>query len=164
MNTQTRTFEWQDPEAGFEAAATMRGIDYLNAMSDGTLPLSPLVKTLDFKVEEITLGKAIFSFIPQAFHYNPIGSVHGGVLSALLDSAMGCTLHSILEAGSIYTTLELKVNFLKAANIQSGKLYATGHLIHTGRTTALVEATITDEQGKVYAHGTSTCLIKNQTK
>lgn len=164
MIKQSRTIEWEDPEAGFEAVKNMSGMDYLNAMSAGSLPLSPLVRTLDFQVESIERGKVVFSFIPQGFHYNPIGSVHGGVLSSLLDSAMGCTLHSVLEAGSIYTTLELKVNFLKAATIHSGKLFATGNLIHSGKTTALAEAKITDEHGKVFAHGTSTCLIKRTNK
>jgi uncharacterized protein (TIGR00369 family) len=164
MIKQSRTIEWEDPEAGFEAVKNKSGMDYLNAMNAGSLPLSPLVRTLDFRVESIEKGKVVFSFIPQGFHYNPIGSVHVGVLSSLLDSAMGCTLHSVLEAGSIYTTLELKVNFLKAATIHSGKLLATGKLIHTGQTTALVESTITDEQGRIFAHGTSTCLIKSINK
>lgn len=155
----SRTFHWEDTAKGLEAAAKLSGLDYLNAMSLGTLPFSPLVKTLDFTVESIEKGKVIFGFTPGEFHYNPLGSVHGGVISALLDSAMGCTLHSILEAGSGYTTLELKTNFLKAVTTATGPLKAIGHIIHAGSRTALVEAKLTDEQGKIYAHGTSTCLI-----
>lgn len=153
-----RTFTWEDTTKGL-AAAAMSGLEFLQAVSAGTLPLSPLVRTLDFTVTHIEKGKVSFSFIPQEFHYNPLGSVHGGVLSALLDSAMGCTLHSILEAGSGYTTLELKTNFLKAVTIGSGTMTATGKIIHTGNRTALLEATLTDDQGKIFAHGTSTCLI-----
>lgn len=155
----SRTFHWEDTAKGIEAITGISGLDYLNAMYAGTLPLSPLVKTLDFKVNSIEKGKVIFSFSPQEFHYNPLGSVHGGVISALLDSAMGCTLHSVLEAGSGYTTLELKTNFLKAITIKTGLLKATGKILHIGSRTALLEAEIRDDAGKVYAHGTSTCMI-----
>ncbi len=155
----SRTFHWDDTIKGREKIAQLSGLDFLQAMNDGTLPFSPLVKTLDFTVETVEKGRVSFSFQPAEFHYNPLGSVHGGVLSALLDSAMGCTLHSVLEAGLSYTTLELKTNFLKAANIHSGKLTATGKIIHLGNRTALLEAELTDEQGRIYAHGTSTCII-----
>jgi uncharacterized protein (TIGR00369 family) len=155
----SRTFHWEDTAKGVEVITGMSGLDYLNAMHAGTLPLSPLVQTLDFKVNSIEKGKVVFSFAPQEFHYNPLGSVHGGVISALLDSAMGCTLHSVLEAGSGYTTLELKTNFLKAITIKAGLLKATGKILHIGSRIALLEARITDDAGKIYAHGTSTCMI-----
>jgi uncharacterized protein (TIGR00369 family) len=155
----SRTFHWEDTSKGIEAITSIAGLDYLNAMHAGFLPLSPLVKTLDFGVDQIEKGKVVFSFLPQEFHYNPLGSVHGGVISALLDSAMGCTLHSVLEAGKGYTTLELKTNFLKAITIKTGLLKATGKILHIGSRTALLEADITDSSGKIYAHGTSTCLI-----
>jgi uncharacterized protein (TIGR00369 family) len=155
----SRTFHWEDTTKGIEAITNISGLDYLNAMQAGTLPLSPLVKTLDFGVDQIERGKVVFSFSPQEFHYNPLGSVHGGVVSALLDSAMGCTLHSFLEAGHGYTTLELKTNFLKAITIKTGLLKATGKILHLGSRTALLEADITDSSGKIYAHGTSTCMI-----
>lgn len=156
---RSRTIYWDNPVEGLGQAKEMPGLAYLNAMSSGQLPLSPLVATLDFKVEQVTRGAVIFSFEPQEFHYNPIGSVHGGVISAILDSAMGCTLHSILDSGAGYTTLELKVNFLKAVTIKAGRLKATGKIIHSGSRTALLEASLTDEAGTVYAHGTSTCMI-----
>jgi uncharacterized protein (TIGR00369 family) len=155
----SRTFHWEDTARGLEAAGQLSGLDYLNAMSAGSLPLSPLVKTLDFTVDSIEKGKVTFGFTPQEFHYNPLGSVHGGVISALLDSAMGCTLHSVLAAGSGYTTLELKTNFLKAVTTATGPLKAIGRIIHAGSRTALLEAELVDEKGKIYAHGTSTCLI-----
>jgi uncharacterized protein (TIGR00369 family) len=155
----SRTFHWDDTSKGINAIASISGLEYLNAMHAGELPLSPLVKTLDFKVEHIEKGKVAFSFSPQEFHYNPLGSVHGGVISALLDSAMGCTLHSVLEAGNGYTTLELKTNFLKTITIKTGLLKATGKILHIGSRTALLEAEITDDAGKIYAHGTSTCMI-----
>ena len=155
----SRTFHWEETSKGIEAISSISGLDYLNAMQAGTLPLSPLVKTLDFAVDQIEKGKVVFSFSPQEFHYNPLGTVHGGVISALLDSAMGCTLHSVLEAGYGYTTLELKTNFLKAITMKTGLLKATGKVLHAGSRTALLEAVVTDNTGKIYAHGTSTCMI-----
>jgi len=154
-----RTFHWEDPMKGAKEAMTMAGLDYFQAMNDKKLPFPPLLNTLDFKVKSIEKGKAVFTFEPQEFHYNPIGTVHGGVISAILDSAMGCSIHSLLPAGTGYTTLELKVNFLKAITIKSGELKAVGKVIHSGSRTALVEAQLTDKNNTIYAHGTSTCMI-----
>jgi len=156
---RSRTITWKDPMEGAGKAMTMSGLDYLQAMTDGEIALPPLLHTLDFAAEHFEKGEAIFSFEPQEFHYNPIGSVHGGVISAILDSAMGCTLHSTLEVGVGYTTLELKVNFLKGVTIKTGKLQAVGKVIHAGRSTALVEAQLIDRNGTVYAHAVSTCMI-----
>jgi len=155
--SKERTFHWQTPSS--QASAQMSGIDFLQAMLDGKLPASPLVYTLDFKAETFEEGTAIFSFIPQEFHYNPIGTVHGGVISSILDSAMGCSLHSLLPAATTYTTLELKVNFIKGVTIAAGKLTATGRVIHAGNRTAVLEAQLTGADGKLYAHATSTCMI-----
>lgn len=154
-----RTFQWDNPLEGAKQALTMSGLDYLQAMGEGKIPFPPLLHTLDFRPTHLEKGKVIFSFQPQEFHYNPIGSVHGGVISAILDSAMGCTLHSVLEAGSGYTTLELKVNFLKAVTNKIEELHAVGKIIHAGGRTALVEAQLIDKDNTVYAHGVSTCLI-----
>lgn len=156
---RSRQINWDDPEAGAKQALQMTGLAYLEAMRDHHLPLPPLLHTLDFNVEHIEEGRVVFSFIPQEFHYNPIGTVHGGVISAILDLAMGCTLHSLLTAGRAYTTLELKVNFLKAITLKTGLLKAMGKVIHLGGKTALVEAQLIDEKGTVYAHGVSTCLL-----
>jgi uncharacterized protein (TIGR00369 family) len=154
-----RTIRWEDPMKGAKQALTMAGLDYFEAMNEGRLPFPPLLQTLDFKVENIRAGEAVFTFQPQEFHYNPIGTVHGGVISAILDSAMGCSIHAQLPAGMGYTTLELKVNFLKAITIKTGELRAIGKVIHAGRRTALVEASLVDHTGTIYAHGTSTCMM-----
>ena len=161
MTKRSRTIQWEDPLRGATEAKGMSGFDYLKSMSDGGLPLPPLLYTLDFKVESLERGQAIFSFEPQEFHYNPIGTVHGGVISAILDSAMGCSLHSLLPAGTGYTTLELKVNFLKSITIRTGLLKAVGKVIYSGSKTALTEAQLIDSTGTIYAHGLSTCLIFN---
>jgi len=154
-----RTFTWEDPKIGAEKAKTLTGIDYLKAMKEGLLPPPPVIEMMDFSLEEIRTGNVTFSFIPKEFHYNPIGTVHGGVISTLLDSAMGCTLHSILDQGTGYTTLELKINFMKAVTTSTEKLIASGKIIHSGKSTALVEAHLKDENGAIYAHAVSTCMI-----
>ncbi|MBO9675663.1 MAG: PaaI family thioesterase [Sphingobacteriaceae bacterium] len=156
---RSRTITWDDPMKGAKEAMQMDGIAYLQAMSSNKLPLPPLLYTLDFSVSLIETGNVVFEFTPQEFHYNPIGTVHGGVITAILDSAMGCSVHSLLPAGKGYTTLELKVNFLKAITIKTGKLKTLGKVINLGGRTALVEAQLLDEHDTVYAHAVSTCLI-----
>ena len=163
-NKRERTFSWGNPLEGAAKAMYMNGTEYLQAMTDGSLPLPPVMHTLDFHVGGLTPGSVTFVFTPQEFHYNPIGTVHGGVISAILDSAMGCSLHSLLPAGTGYTTLELKVNFLKAVTIQSGELKAVGKVISKGSRTALTEAQLLDNAGNIYAHAVSTCLIMQVKK
>jgi len=154
-----RTVEWQDPSDGARAALKMTGMEYLKSMWNGTLPFPPLLQTLDFEVLDSAPGNIIFRFQPEEFHYNPIGTVHGGVISAILDSAIGCSIHSLLPAGKGYTTLELKVNFLKAVTIKSGRMKTTAKVIHIGARTALAEAQLLDENEQIFAHAVSTCMI-----
>ena len=158
-----RVYSWSNPLEGVELSKDLSGLDYLRAIKRGEAPASPLIHTLDFSMGELEAGSVGFYFEPQEFHYNPNGSVHGGVITAILDSAMGCTLHSLLPKGMVYTTLELKINFLKMVRANSGVLTATGKMIHLGNSTPLVEASLTDESGKKYAYGVSTCmLLKNE--
>lgn len=154
-----RTFTWSDPHISAKTAHSMSGLDYLKAMERGELPPPPIVEALDLGKINVEEGQVTFEFVPAEFHYNPIGSVHGGVISTILDSAMGCTLHSLVPQGTAYTTLELKVNFLRAITIKTGALLCAGKVIHLGSKTALLEAQIVDKDGKVYAHGVSTCLL-----
>jgi uncharacterized protein (TIGR00369 family) len=156
---RTKTIHWDDPMPAAKKAQEMNGFDFLLAISKGEIPYPPLLQTLEFKPVSISKGEAVFSMTPAEFHYNTIGTVHGGVISAILDTAMGCAVHSILPPSTAYTTLELKVNFLKAVTVKSGTLKATGKVIHSGSRTALSEGQLTDEEGNIYAHGVSTCLI-----
>lgn len=158
-----RTYSWGNPLEGVELSKNLSGLEYLLAMKREEVPASPLINTLDFSIGEIEEGKVSFVFEPKEFHYNPNGSVHGGVITSVLDSAMGCTLHSRLTRGMVYTTLELKVNFLKRVHTGSGILVAEGKIIHLGGTTALLEATLKDKDGARYAYGVSTCLIIKNT-
>jgi uncharacterized protein (TIGR00369 family) len=157
--TRTRTFTWQDPRIGAAAAVNMTGLDYLRAMQAGTLPAPPLLHTLNMRLESVESGEVVFAMTPAEFHYNPIGSVHGGVYSTLLDSAAGCAVHSLLPAGTGYTSQDLSVRFLGAMRVSTGVVRCTGTVRHLGRRTALAEASLTTEAGKLLATATSSCLI-----
>ena len=159
MSIRQRTYGWEDPAPLASQAKQLAGLDFLERMINAEFPLPPLIHTLDFKVSGIQPGRAVFSFQPQEFHYNPLGSVHGGVITAILDSAMGCALHSVLPLGTGYTSVDIKVNFLKPINIKTGSLKAVGTIINQGNRTALLEGRLTDENDKLYAHATSTCMI-----
>lgn len=163
---RTRTYEWSDPSISLKNASQMSGLDFLQAINAGEIPLPPLSHTLGFGESEISQGCVAFRFQPQEFHYNTLGTVHGGVITAILDTAMGCTLQSTLPAGILYTTLELKVNFTRAVTTQTKSLVAKGSIIHTGKTTAVIEGKLIDSDGKVYAHSSCTCLLlrKESTK
>lgn len=161
---RTRTYAWESPLETAAKAQSLTGFEFLNEVLQGNIPPPPIAQTLDFHPLSVEEGKVMFEFIPQEFHYNPIGSVHGGVISTLLDTAMGCAIHSVLGQGVAYTTLELKVNFIKAVTIESGKLFVEGRIIHSGRTTALVEGDLRSENGTLYAHSVSTCMIFNHNK
>ncbi|MET4107627.1 PaaI family thioesterase [Hymenobacter sp. UYP22] len=161
MTSRTRTFSWHDPLVGAQAARNLSGSDYLAAMSRGEYPLPPLMHTLGFDHLPPTVepGKVTFYLEPQEYHYNPIGSVHGGVFAALLDSAMGCAVHTTLPAGVGYTTLELKVNFVRPLTATTGLVSCEGLVLSSGRQVATAEGRITDAAGKLYAHATTTCLL-----
>lgn len=154
-----RTVAWDDPLRGARAARTMTGMQYLRAMMAGEYPPPPIAHTLGFTLAEVDDGRAVFTLEPAEFHYNPIGMVHGGVAATLLDSAMGCAVHTQLAAGVGYTTLEMKINLLRAITRDTGPTACEGRVLHLGRTTALAEARLTDAAGRLLAHATSTCLL-----
>lgn len=154
-----RSYEWQDPAIAAAAAPTMAGIDFFRAIADGTLPAPPITQTLGFTVTDVEPGRVVFGITPAEFHYNPIGSVHGGVYATLCDSACGCAVHSMLPAGARYTSQDLTVKFLRAITTSTGPLRCEGTVIHLGSRTGLAQARLTDGQGKLYAYATSSCLI-----
>lgn len=159
MDTKrSRTFQWSDPVLSATNARSMSGLDFLLAIDDNEFQLPPSLLALGIAKPEVESGKVTFLFEPQEFHYNPIGSVHGGIISTVLDSSMGCTVHTLLPAGTGYTTLELKVNFLKPVTIQTGMLTTTGKIIHFGGKIILAEASMADSKGAIYAHAISTCM------
>lgn len=135
------------------------GLEIMQAMLAGELPYPYIAQTLDFALVEVGHGLAVFQGAPQLQHYNPLGTVHGGWYATLLDSALGCAVHTTLPAGLGYTTAELGVNIVRAANTKTGPLRAIGKIIHSGRQLATAEARIVGPDDKLYAHATTTCLV-----
>lgn len=160
---RTVTISWEDPRAIAEAGRGLSGLEFLQKIVAGDFPPPPLASLMNFQLVEIQEGHAVFAGEPKEYHYNPIGVVHGGLAATLLDSAMGCAVHSTLPAGAGYTTLEIKVNFVRAMTAETGRVRAEAKLIHLGGRTATAEGRVIDEAGKLYAHGTTTCLILRQS-
>jgi uncharacterized protein (TIGR00369 family) len=150
---------WSDPAPALEAGRKMLPIEHLRAIREGRLPDPPFARLLGMRLALVEEGEAAFELTPAEQHYNPIGVVHGGVAFALLDSAMGCAVQTRCAAGKGYTTLELKVNLVRAITQQTGLLRASARVVHFGSRTATAEARLEDAAGKLYAHGSSTCLI-----
>ncbi len=154
-----RTFAWDDPVAIARAGAGLSGAEFLNAIAAGEIPPPPVMRALDFDGLSFGEGRAVFRLTPREFHYNPIGTVHGGVFATLLDSACGCAVHTMLPVGVFYTSLDLSLKFLRPVTVGTGPVTAEGSVVHLGRRTALAEARITDAAGKVYVTATSSCLL-----
>ncbi|UYN94497.1 MAG: PaaI family thioesterase [Enhydrobacter sp.] len=142
-----------------EQARTMDGIVLFQEMAAGRLPAPPICRTLGIRLAEVELGRVAFAYTPVFDHYNPLGSVHGGIAATLLDSVMGCCIHTTLKAGTGYTTVEIKVNYVRAMSDKTGPVKAEGKVINVGSRIATSEGRLVDAAGKLLAHGTTTCLI-----
>jgi uncharacterized protein (TIGR00369 family) len=159
QGARSRTFTWSDPTEHAAAMGGRPGLELLQAMANGELPPPPILSLIDaegFTAEE---GRITVSLRPQEFHYNPLGSMHGGVIATLLDTGCGCAVHSTLPAGVGYTSLDLTTKFLRAVTVKSGLLRCEGTVIQRGRRTALAQAQLFDERGALVAHATSSCLL-----
>jgi uncharacterized protein (TIGR00369 family) len=142
-----------------EQLAGKSGRQFLEAMMSGELPYPHMAETLGFELIEVGDGRAVFQGVPNIGYYNPMGTVHGGWFSTLLDSALGCAVHSKLPAGRAYTTAELSINIVRAATHKTGPLRAVGNVIHSGKQMATAEAKLLDAAGRMYAHATTTCFV-----
>lgn len=142
-----------------EKTKTMTGLEIIQAIQDGDLAPPAIGVLMGFKLLEVKDGEVTFGCTPNAHHYNPLGVVHGGLAATLLDSAVGCCIQTKLPAGTSYTTLELKVNYIRAMTTETGPVRATGKVIHVGRRSATAEGKILDQNGKLIAHATTTCII-----
>lgn len=138
---------------------TLTGLELMQAVSRGDLPPAPIAETLGMVGFGVEAGSVWVELEPEHRHYNPLGTVHGGVLSTLLDTAAACSVHTTLEVGQAYTSLDLTVKFLRPATTESGRLRATGRIVSRGRRTALAEAQVADAEGRLIAHATSSCMI-----
>ena len=159
---RSRTFEWHDPRVYLESLRELSGLEFLQRFTQGALPRPPIGDMMDFSLIEVGDGRAVFVIDPAEFHYNPIGVVHGGVAATLLDSAMSCAVQTKLPQGVVYTTLEIKVNFVRALTTTTGQVRAEGTVVHMGKRTATAEGRLVDRGGKLYAHATTTCIVLPQ--
>ncbi len=156
---RTKVVTWEDPVPHALAGRGLRGIDYLRKIATGEVPAPPISRLMGFSVVEADDGHAVFEVTPGEEHYNPIGVVHGGLAATLLDSAMGVAVHATLGPGEAYTTLEIKVNFVRAMTRDTGLVRAIGDVVHVGRRTATAQARLEDASGRLLAHAMCTCLI-----
>lgn len=158
--TRSRTFTWDNPSEVHAHLRRLSGLEFLRAVLSGEVPPPPMAQLMNIRITHVEKGRVIFEGTPEEYHYNPLGVVHGGMAATLLDSALGCCVNSHLEAGDVYTTLELKVNYLRPITLQTGPVRAVASTVHIGRTTALVDGRVLDAHDRVYAYASSTCLIK----
>ena len=157
---RTRVVSWTDARLVAEAARTMAGIDFLRAMLAGQVSKPPIAETLGFDLARVEPGVAVFTCTPGEEHYNPIGVVHGGLVSTLIDSATGCAVHTTLPEGVGYTTISLSVHLLRPLTDESGPVRCVGQVVHRGGRVAIAEGEVVgDRDGKVYARGRTVCLI-----
>ncbi|MCI0713173.1 MAG: PaaI family thioesterase [Chloroflexi bacterium] len=158
-NHRTRTIHWNDPIPAAQAGMQMSGLDYIRQMIEGKFPPPPIAETLGFTIVEVAEGYAVFEGTPGEYLYNPIGVVHGGWAATLLDSAMGCAVHTTLEQGMIYTTLQININLVRPISLHTGKVRCEATVIHSGRRSATAEGKLFDENSKLLAHGSTTCIV-----
>jgi uncharacterized protein (TIGR00369 family) len=154
------TITWRDPSASVDRGRELSGLEYMRLMIDGELPAPPIAMLMGILLVEVSEGRATFRGVPGEQHLNPIGSVHAGFAATLLDSALGCAVHSTLPAGVGYTTLELSVNLVRGITPDTGPVLCEGSVLHAGRSTATADARLTQEAtGKLLAHAKATCLV-----
>jgi uncharacterized protein (TIGR00369 family) len=159
---RSRSFSWEDPAAAVAAAADagLSGLQMMRAIIDGTLAPPPIARTLDLEIIEVERGRAVFAMQPAEWMYNPIGMVHGGIAATILDSCMGCAVHTTLEAGVGYTTTDLQVRFIRAMSDTTGRVLAEGRVVHRGRRTATAEGRLFVESDEsLIAHASTGCVI-----
>jgi uncharacterized protein (TIGR00369 family) len=142
-----------------ERQKEMSGLEFVQGLADGTLPLNTMAETLGYDVSEAWSGRVVVTAVPDRGHLNPAGTVHGGLAATMLDSCMGLAIHSTLEKGVGSTTLEFKISLLRPITPETGPIKAEGVVLSCGRRVGTAEGRVTDQQGRLLAHGTTTCLI-----
>jgi uncharacterized protein (TIGR00369 family) len=156
---RSRVVTWEDPLIGSELAKTMSGLEHVQALIDGSIPPPPIIGLMRMRPISAEVGTVVFTCDPDESHYNPIGTVHGGLVCTLLDSVLGCAVETTLPQGQGYTSLEIKVNYLRPVLATTGQLTATGVVTKPGRRVAFADGTVTDAAGRVVATASSTLLV-----
>jgi uncharacterized protein (TIGR00369 family) len=159
---RTRTISWTDPARARFDLRDRDGYQQLRALARGAAAPPPAVALLGMHLDSVQRGRVVFSVVADEMHENPMGTMHGGIIATLVDSAMGCAVFSLLAAGDAFTTLELKTNYVRPIVQTTGVVRAEGRVVHIGGNVATTEATVRDIYGTLYAHATSTCMIKRK--
>ena len=157
-SARIRVVTWADP-AGMAGAVGMTGLEVVSAIAEGRLPSPPIASLVGFDRLDVREGEVTLTLSPAELHYNPLGTVHGGVISTLLDTVAGCAVHTTLPVGAAYTSLDLAVKFLRPVTVRTGDVTAIGSVVHRGKRTALAQAVLSDAEGTLLATATSTCII-----
>jgi uncharacterized protein (TIGR00369 family) len=155
-----QTYQWVDPAQVLAQTATLSGLEYMQGLRDGTIPPPPIAVLMQFRPVEVEAGRVVFECDPSQAHYNPIGMVHGGLVCTILDTATGCAAHSTLAAGVGYTSVEIKVNYLRPVLSDTGVLTATGQVIKGGNRVIFAEGNVTTGAGELVATASSTLLVR----
>lgn len=157
---RTRTFSWSDPLATASAVRGLSGLDAIRMVAAGELPPPPIAELLGMEITHVDRGHVVFALDPAEWMYNPIGSVHGGVAATVLDSSLGCAVHTTLDAGVAYTTSDLQVRYVRPLSASTGRVLAESRVVHSGRRLATAEGRlIAETDGKLFAHASTSCLI-----
>ena len=160
MTQRTRTYSWSDPLATAEVLRDMPGLDAIRMVAAGELPPPPIAELLGMTITLVERGRVIFALEPAEWMYNPIGSVHGGIAATILDSSLGCAVHTTLDAGVRYTTSDLQVRYVRAIGAETGRVLAESNVVHTGRRLATAEGRLyVEASGRLLAHASTSCLI-----
>lgn len=157
---RTRTYSWEDPAALQRAGTGLGGLELMRRFAAAELPPPPIIAMLDAEIVEAERGRVVFALTPAEWMFNPIGSVHGGIAATILDSCMGCAVHTTLPTGTGYTTGDLHIRYLRAMTVQTGRVLAEGTVVHAGRRQATAQSQLTaQDSGKLIATGTSACVV-----
>ncbi|HTW83446.1 MAG TPA: PaaI family thioesterase [Candidatus Sulfotelmatobacter sp.] len=159
QSTRERIVRWDDPAGVVELVRTSAGLDALRRLVAGETPPPPIAQLMNFRLVEVADGYAVFEGEPGEEHYNPIGSVHGGFALTLLDSALGCSIHTMLPAGIGYTTSDVQVRFVRGMTKDTGTVRCEATALHVGRSTAVAEGKLYDRERRLLAVGTTACAI-----
>ena len=157
--TRTRMITWHDPAEALALSNGLTGLEILHRISSGLIPAPPAAELVGFTPSYVMPGRVVFAYEPREEHYNTLGAVHGGILTTVLDTAMGCAIQSKLDVGIAPVTIELKTSFVHPVTLGSGILRAEGNVVHPGSRVATAEARLEGEDGTLYAHASSTWLI-----
>jgi uncharacterized protein (TIGR00369 family) len=158
-NQRKRVIVWDDPNALLQGASTMTGLEAMQAIQAGKLPHPPIAALMDIRMTDVSEGRVVCEMDPGEYQCNPLGTVHGGALTTLMDSSMSCAVHSMLPAGTGYATLDVTANFVRPVRSGTGSLRCEGTVLHFGSRTATAQCQVTDPAGVLCAHGTVTCMI-----